>query len=865
MAIIAKHRAFRAGLLSAAAWVGAAAIAEPAIAQETQTSQAERVIDLPAGPLGPSILALSDAFGIQVLAPNTLVAGKRSGPVSGSLAVDEALDQLLATTDLKATRIPNGNYVIEADRSERQGNAGPFLPLVSDEIIVTGTKSNLTLQETSTSVSVFTREAIEEQVLIDIEDILLRAPNVSTSGIGTLNALSIRGVSLGGVGGSGTGATVNVYVDGAPNSFTSNQSAANLWDVAQVEVLRGPQSTVQGRNALGGAVIVRTADPEYDFGVDARVRAGNEEQRQYSGAVTGPIVDNQLAFRLAADYREIDFGVLNTTDGSSRSRFQEALTLRGKLLFEPEAIDGLRVKLTGSYVDTEFGDFNTVFASDPVATVTDNVPSFIPGVFDDFDIFGTETSGQGGIARFEANEVWRTIVDVEYAVSDNWTINALGSFEDVERETTFGVADSLTDGETYQAELRANFDYGRLSGWVGAYYFEEETVSQAIITGSPEDFFIPTSPRGGIVQTNSTSTTTTENYAFFGDLTYALNERWEVNVGARLDFEDFSDTGQVGTVTQDPPDCIIDPNVPLPFAGLPCAAIFPVQNSDPISADFSAFLPRGSITYNFDEDRSLAFIVARGYRAGGAFIRNVVSDTGQITGFSQEQFDPEYLTNFELAFRSLWLDERLRVNANVFYSDWEDQQVTVVGPSGFFDDFDIENAGQSTLYGAEFDIAMRVTPDLDLFASLGLVETEFDDFPFVRSVSPDGDPQFANLDGNAFNSAPNVTAAVGFAYEHPSGFFLTSNAAYTGRQYSDVENFDIEKADDFVLVNGRFGYRHEFFDISLFANNLFDDRFVTSQNIVNVNTNTGVVDPIGNPRFVVNDPRLWGIEMRVSF
>ena len=835
-----------------------------------------KVLTLPAGPLSQSLITLAKEFDVPIVASNRLVRGKKSPPLSGRMSLDEALETALAGTGLTATKAATGGITISKAKAKPDQESGSPSSKgadedgeieeisVREEIIVTGTKQGLSIQDTATSVSVYTYEQIRDQVLIDIEDIFLRTANVSTTGNGSLSALSIRGVSLGGVGNAGTGNTANVYVDGSPNSLSANLGVSNLWDIGQVEVLRGPQSTVQGRNALAGAVIVQTADPEYKFNSAFRARVGNENQLQLSGMVTGGIIDDQLAFRVSADYREVDFGVSNVNNQDERTRFQEAIDLRGKLLIEPQGIEGLRVELIGSWSRREFGDFNTVFASAPVVSVTDNVPSLIPGALDQFDIFGGETFGQGGSLRLEDVEVVRGVIDIQYRISDQWTVTWLNTLEDSDRDTFFSGALSLSDDRTFQSEVRANFDYGNLFGWIGAYYFDLKDPNSSDINVPLANFGIPTEPAGGTVSILSASTTSTENIAFFGDVTYELLEKWSLNFGARIDFEEFADTGTVGTATSTPENCIISPAIPLPFAGLPCSLIFPVQNTDPVSASFNAFLPRGSITYNFDELRSLSATVARGYRAGGGYLRNLVNDAGLITGAQSEQFGPEYVTSFEVAFRSLWLDERLRFNANLFYTDWTDQQVQILGPSGFFNDFQILNAGRSELYGLELDFAFRVSAELDLFGSLGLLETKFNDFPFA-TISPTGDPRFENLAGNSFNSAPDVTGSAGFSYRHATGFFITANASYTGAQFSDIENFDVERADDFILVNARVGYRTDWIEASFFANNLFDNRFITSQNLANVNSDTGQVTAVNDPRFIVNNPILFGGEIRFEF
>ena len=718
-----------------------------------------------------------------------------------------------------------------------------------DEVVVIGTKRNLTLQETQTSVALVTAEDIEEQVLFNVEDVLLRTANVSTDASGALNNLSIRGITLTGVGFTGTGATANVYVDGSPNTFNANQGAANLWDVAQVEILRGPQSTVQGRNALAGAIVINTADPEYEFGADVRLLAGNENNQQYSGVLNVPVVDDRLAFRLVADYREIDFEVLNVNTGNN-TRFQEALTARAKLLWEPT--DLLRIELGYQYVDTEFGEFNQVNAPGPAGTPE----------FEAFDPFGKLTYGSR--ERFEFNEVSRFVFDLTYDVGKAWTLFGLATYEESQRDTDFGasgVADAPDD--TYQVELRAAFDYGRLSGWIGAYHFDTEGSFASVFSFAPAVFGAPSVPADAIVIFDTFQEDSTENQAIFADVTYEFSDTWSANFGARYDREEFRDTGLTGTTTSNPPDCIFDPEVPQ-IGGLPCTALFPPPADAPTSADFSAFLPRGSVIYSFDELRSLSFTVARGYRAGGSYLRAVPGQTPQLL-----DFDPEFLTNFEFAFRSQWPQQDITLNANLFFSEWEDQQVTIPGPSDIVLDTLILNAGSSEIYGLEVELRKTFTDTLDMFVTVGLVDTEFQDFPFAVDSSGDPvnteDPSYANLAGNEFNSAPQTSLAVGLSYEMPNGFFVSGNASYAGSQFSDVTNLRDNEVGEYTLVNARAGYRRDNWAITGFVNNLFDERFVGRQGLSTVSTSSGIAEPNSQPFFAVNDPRVYGLEIRYSY
>ncbi|MEM6746245.1 MAG: TonB-dependent receptor [Pseudomonadota bacterium] len=819
----------------------------PIGAAYAQTSAAVTV-NVPAQPLGSALVEISDVFGVSILAADDLVNGKTSSSISGSLDLEDALEKALQGTGLKATRSRSGAFVIGSVPAVPVLNKRGSQSLGADTVIVTGTKQNLSIQDIQTSVTVFTKEQIEERALFNLEDIVLRTPNLSTGG-GSLNDISIRGISFQGVGGAGGGVTGNIYVDGAPSSFGANQGALNLWDVEQVEALRGPQSTVQGRNALAGAIVLQTADPEYDFGADGRVILGNENTRQYSGVVTGPIIADQVAFRLSADYREVDFEVINQLDGRD-ARFQEGLTLRGKLLFEPKALEDLRLEITGEYTETDSGDLNVVSAPVPVSDPT----------FGDFDPFGNETFAS--ITNFFNIQTTRFIADLDYQVGNNWSVKALGTYEegDSERDLGIGGLDSNVF-ETYTAELRANFEYDGITGWFGGYFFDSSLVTTRV-QDFPSPF--PLMPADTLLSGGAIVDSSTENYAVFGDVNFTLTDKLSINLGARYDWETFTTPPIRFALRADPPDCIIAPSFPN-IGGEPCVealtSLFTPEGD--LSSDFEAFLPRGSIIYDFDDDRSVSFNISRGYRAGGVFLTTTNGET--FIG----EFDPEYLTNYEFAFRNEWPDAGVTVNANIFYSDWTDQQVSLPGIGGNLVQRFILNAGESELYGAEFSAQAEMTSKLSLFANMGVLWTEFIDFPFAVDDNGDplnsADPQFANLDGNRFDNSPRFNGAAGVTYQGDQGLFGNANISYSSSQFSDVLNLPENRGDVAFLVNARVGYDFGEFIVAAFVDNLFDDRVVLNRNTVNVPAQTGVLEEVPNPNFTVNDPRLWGLELRVRF
>ncbi|MEL7453718.1 MAG: TonB-dependent receptor, partial [Pseudomonadota bacterium] len=784
----------RSTLLGMASSLAVIAGAPATMAQEDAGNTASRNLSLPAGPLGDTLLAINEAFGVAVIASEDVVEAKTSTAIVEATSADRALETALNGTGLTFERVLNGPFVITQQAepaqttapSARQETEEQEAELTADTIIVTGTKLNDGVQDTEVSVEIYDSARIEREVLFEFDDLITRAPNVS--GNGTTSGLSIRGIQRDGFSGGTNSDTSNIYLDGAPITDLTALGIESLWDVEQVEILRGPQSTFQGRNALAGVVVINTKDPTYEFEGDARARYGELGTEQYSIALSGPIVADQVAARIAVDFQDFDGDIENIVTGENTDG-QEGLSIRGKLLIEPKALEGLRADLQVDYIETNQGGLGN--ASQPGVPADD--PAFL-----DFDPFG---GVDNGFTDFTDVETLRFVGNVQYDISDIFDVTFIGTYEDTDtlREIgdiddpllfeTAGLFDS--DSEVYSTELRLGFDTGRLSGFIGGYYYDETLGVDSSVSSPLANLGPPIVPIDSIIQFDIDADITTENFAFFGVVNYAFSEKWEASFGIRYDNERVDSTGIQLLSTVEPADCILAPFLPG-IGGAPCAAIFGQASQEPNQvAEFDAVLPRGTLTYNFDEDRSLSFSVQRGYRAGGAFVRNTPAPGGG-TESSVETFDPEFVTNFELAFRSEWFGDKLTFNANAFYTDWTDQQVSLPGPTGILSDIEIINVGESELYGVEASVAAEPIEDLILTASIGYLDTQFTDFPFAvdetgAPVNP-ADPTFANLSGNEFPFAPNFTASIGASYDHQSGVFVNGNLAYTDTQFSDVFN-----------------------------------------------------------------------------
>lgn len=849
----------------------------PAAAQSQEQNLTQRQIDIPAGALSQSLLAISAAFDIDVLAANNLLDRKNAPAVSGVMSAQEALERILANTDLSAKPSEDGAFITVSQE------AGPQAPVPSpqnslvdrldeDEIIVTGTKQNLTIQDTTVSAEVFTADRIEEEALFDLEDVIQRTPNVSSVN-GLVSNITIRGISRNGTNSAGQGQATNIYIDGAPATDESLFGSQSLWDVEQVEILRGPQSTLQGRNALAGAVFLQTARPSYDWEAKGRIRMAERGSRQYAAAVSGPIIKDQLAFRISVDYQETDGFITNAFTGGPQSS-SENLNLRGKLLIEPAALSNLSALLTFEYVDGQDGS-NAGSVRAPVSVVD---PAF--GDFDPSD--GVSFDGLFPAER----QTFRAISDIKYELTEAFTLAFLGTYENAERELVSQFADAsgftgngqdLSNEEfSYSGELRLEFDFEKITGLVGLYYFKNENDSFNTNTNTLNNAIpFPISPTNSLFQISTTFDSDVENKSAFASLRYEPSEKWTFDLGLRVDDEQFTTLRQFNDIITSPSSCTVTVpgaviGAPVPFAQVPCALAvsFLAPPEQPQQGEeFTVFLPRAAITYHINDDLSVFAGARRGYRAGGPSLRI----DPETASFVVDTFDPEYLTSYEAGWRSVWLNGDLTFNGTVFLSKYDDQQISIRGESGASTDTFVTNAAASTIYGLELTGDYQVTEELELYSSIGLLHTEFDEFPL--SLSPGVE---ANLSGNEFENAPNVTATLGANYVHSSGFFANASINYQGEAASSIFNFDeedlgpglTERVDRSAVVNARLGYRVEHFTVTLFATNLFDEDAPIDRRITVPTAafgTTGDARFSTRPLFNIRQPQTFGVSLDFEF
>ena len=681
-----------------------------------------------------------------------------------------------------------------------------------DEITVTAQKIERSLQETKESVAVLEEAVIVERGLIDLEDALQQTAGVSGGG----RSFRIRGIDSGPIG-TLRSELASLYVDGvALSGWVKAEGPQQLWDVQQVEILRGPQSTNLGRNSLAGAIVIKTHDPDYSNTARVRLAAGSLDTTEISGIGNLSLADGKSAVRLALRDFQNDGATDNVTRGEDDYAYETRLNLRLKWLYQ--ATDDVRLQLSAEHVENDYGDTTVAFEGSG---------------FDRADrVALADVRGEYPIEA----DLYSLTADVN--LGDGWSLRSVTAGMDGDRSRTDDFDNTAANGgvvtrngqdDNWSQELRFNYDGDRLRSSFGAYYTEvdADNVNDTSATLDLEGQINALLPGLGTLFVNfgvypaeanlllsGSSTFRITNQAVFGELEYRASDSWSLSLGARYDREE-QEIGGSGSSSSD----VVLPN-PADWAFLgPAAqgaivlvnqalAVFNSQDP-PVAADtdFDAVLPHVGVTYAASDSTSVSLFAKRGYRSGGTEVTGL--------GFLNE-YDPEYLTNYELALRSRLAGGRGTFNANIYYGSWEDQQIDVPELPGSSAFFRIENAGESELMGVEADFRYSFSPSVSAFAVLGLSETEYVDF------QANGE----DFSGNEFRFAPDVTGAAGINYTFPSDTFVNVTVTYQSSSFANNSNtIELESR---TLLNARVSHSWGGVTLEAYGSNLTDKDYATN-------------------------------------
>ena len=553
-----------------------------------------------------------------------------------------------------------------------------------------------------------------------------------------------------------------------------NEYDANLIDIERIELLRGPQGTLYGRNTIGGVLNIITKKPDNTWNAKIGAGYGNFNTREISGTLSGPLVKDKFFVRFSGHHDRSDGYMENRFDGDDKANQPENTDARLSFRYTPDPALILDFGIDALRYESRYTDF--------VA---------LSQIRSDSDPHTANVDYKGDALK----EAYTSHLRVEYDTGNKKIISISSLYEDDNRldpDMDFTPADGQRqfyqrNYSTFSQELRLVSDDQKspLEWIVGLYGFKEDQDNRLVYTlgqdwADPSMGFFPGD--FPIIGENETF-----GAAIFGELSYRFKNDIKVTGGLRYDRE-----------TQDFTYDAVD-------AG-------GAQGST--DETFEAVLPKISLNYLGNPNYMPYASVTRGYKSGGFNLQN---SQGEV-------FDPEYTWNYEAGVKMQWFKNTLSLNAAVYYIDWTDLQVNA--SNGV--DFLTTNAGAATSKGIELEMAARPADGLKVYGAISYTHSKFDDYRVRATDGSNGIPPRPAMDfsNNYVPAVPDYTARLGVSYRTLFGLFAGVDYIYTGRVFMNNENTLAE--GDYNLFNAKLGYEKERFEIYLWAKNLFDETYATS-------------------------------------
>lgn len=883
-----------------------------ALTGSPQASEAKLIaFHIPPQPLASALTEFGRQSRTELLFSPRLAASKRSDGISGSFTPEDALSLLLAGSGL-TFRVADGDVILIEALPVQSGSAEQAIepvqtaqaasvatdaePAVTststgdglEEVVVTAQRRKQKLQDVPVSVNSFNSDFIEQTGAKSVADLQKFTPGLTVRSDGgvTQAKFAIRGVSTDDFG-IGTDSAVGIFIDGV---YSSRSGAALVFfnDVERVEVLKGPQGTLFGRNTAAGAISIITKKPDFDDAY-ARTMFRIGDYQALRTEMTGnlPLTD-ELALR-------VNF-VGNKRDGY----LTNALT--GEHL-ERENNYGSRVALR--WAPAPGTDIELAWDHDH--TSTDGPPAIGIGQLSlsrsPFEPF--ENDVIDGAERRRLDGVTLT---VEHDISDSMTLTSLSGYKNFKtnnREDEDGTSnidlyfdtDNREKNESFYQELRLSGTVGPVTYTGGASYFWEDgrqtsatlaftdSVDTTLfnVAGVPPIFHLLADaglPTLGLTwQEDMHNRAKNNSWAVFGDVTWAVTDKLNVTVGARYTedkkkFTWFNEPhyapGLAAVVlpgavyneffgTDFPDDALID--LDTFYTGLLGGdLIFNVGPLEgiPFTRDetFTNFSPRGVLEYHWTDDIMTYVSVAKGYKAGGY-------NSVEVNSF----FKPEKVTNVEGGIKSEWFDKKLRVNLSVYWYEYNNrQQLSLESISGSGIPQYVTITGDSEAWGADFDGQWLVTDGLVLSFSAGWIDATWTS-RVERGVSldgePTGEPRFRGVLGVDYSLALSDGGEVRLHadYSHTSPGRENSATELADAELAPMVDFDLfsyRSSRDLVNARVTWALADDSVEVSAWVDNLFDKQYVETINDITAST-------LFTPYTRLSPPRFVGVDLTLQF
>lgn len=671
-------------------------------------------------------------------------------------------------------------------------------PTAVEEVVVTAQQRSERIQDVPIQVTAFTAQKIEDAGIKSTSDVIAQVPNVTFDHGNNYRSsfITMRGLTQI----NNADPPVAFVLDGVPQT-NQETIGVNLFDIERIEVLKGPQGALYGRNAVGGAINVVTRQPTND--IEGFVNAGYASGNTYDAAagISGPIVADKVLFRIAGTYKHSDGLIDNTFLGDGVDFIDHDYSIRGRLLIKPT--DRLTIDLRAEYGDFRAGSnyYSAVFSGDPNDFVDPqfNIRGFSEGHTSDltakvdYDLgFATLTSITDD-ARF--TQIMRADLDFRNPV------DSPGGF--------YGTGLQLGQGQNWKIhttsqELRlVSASDQRLRWLVGGYYLhtDRDLTTRGFIdlNSDPNQF-----DNLGLALINKTESNDNDAYAAFAQVDFDLIPTLTLTGGLRYD-EDHRRQTDVGTGA--------------------------------LRTDtFDHLQPKVTLTWKPQEGRLVYATYSTGFRSGGFNAPNV----------AVLSFKPETLENFEVGFKSQFFDRRLTINGAAFLTNVDNYQyfyVEAISASQIIDSID-----KVRIKGVELEVIGNLAPGLDASFAFGTTDSEIRKSIFAADV------------GNHTPRTVPFSSTASLQYRHPiaanADGFVRVEWQHIGKKYWGADNAAVQQPYD--IVNARVGVEYGKIGVYVYALNLLDDKYYGEFFQPKY---SGLDIAIGYP----GQPRSYGVELKARF
>ncbi|MCG8612096.1 MAG: TonB-dependent receptor [Pseudomonadales bacterium] len=733
--------------------------------------------------------------------------------------------------------------------------------VILEEVIVTSRKREERLQETPIAITAFSSNDLEMLSLNDLSGIGSFTPNlVFDQGTGNTGGSTSSQIYMRGIGQADFLFTsepgVGIYLDGVylPRSIGS---LMDLIDIERVEVLKGPQGTLFGKNSVGGAISIVSKRPDNEFAGDLQLTLGEFSRREFSGNVNMPIVADKLLSKLSFSWKDVD-GHTRRIQDNTRLGGTESFATRGQL--EWLASDTLEVFFAADYTRKRDDSIaNTLLAVDDTNASLLQLwnalvaPSGTGGLYDSRFISSDPFTSQGTGPNISDLDLWGVSTTVTWN-NDNLSVKSITSYRD--QDAFFGAdtdhspltyfEQTVTDNQKqFSQEIQVSGEAldERLNWLVGAMYFNEKGDNQYRIIFAPGLFdVLETLPAGAILgifggagnpanallDFDGQVNTDIENdsYSAFVHGTYKFTDQLSMTAGGRFTQEEKEFRGNLQRFS---------------------AGVTTVDAD--VSESWNAFTPKIGLEYLWTPEIMTYISAARGFKSGGFNGR----PTEQLA--AETPFDPEYVWTYEIGLKSSLLNRRVILNSAVFYSDYTDLQllsVTVDSNGGIV--ALTQNAGKAEISGFEIEATALLSNTLKVNLGVGYLDAEYTDLDAtVTGVTEESD----------LVKAPQWTTNIGAEWDLLLGNFGSLIAkidyAYQSRVEHVSNNIDLLSQKEYGLLSARLVLVPDAADwnLAIYGRNLTDELYITN--------GLSQLDSLGTVDASYGRPREVGVQFKLSF